>query len=164
MRVTQTISIGSLRINTMSNSSILQVGASGSMQARAKEIREFVTPAQAEQKLETIVSKELNPIFEKEGLPLEDVNHSPTSTTPPPANGSGEGAKAPPSPASVRPEATPNLQDEESSSVIQPELHEGSSSTIEHVHDRRKTLYDSHGKPVDGDTYKLEYGSWYLLR
>ncbi|PWK05041.1 spore germination protein GerPB [Tumebacillus permanentifrigoris] len=71
MRVTQTISIGSLRINSMSNSAIFQVGTSGAIKARSEDIKEYVTPAQADKKLESKVTKELKPHFKKEGLPLE---------------------------------------------------------------------------------------------
>ena len=71
MRVTQTISIGSLRINSMSNTSILQIGTSGSMKSRSENINEYIPQAQADQKLEGKIDKELKKELPKEGLPVE---------------------------------------------------------------------------------------------
>jgi spore germination protein PB len=71
MRVTQTISIGTLRINSMSNSSIVQIGTSGAMKARSEEITEQVTPSQADKAVENKITKEIKPMLKKEGLPVE---------------------------------------------------------------------------------------------
>ena len=71
MRVTQTISIGSLRINSMSNTSILQIGTSGSMKSRSENINEYIPQAQADQKIEGKIDKELKKELPKEGLPVE---------------------------------------------------------------------------------------------
>jgi hypothetical protein len=71
MRVTQTISIGKLSINSMSNSSILQVGASGAIKTRSEEITEVLSQQQADQKLEQKVTQAVEPILKKEGLPVE---------------------------------------------------------------------------------------------
>jgi spore germination protein PB len=71
MRVTQTISIGSLRINSMSNTSILQIGTSGSMKSRSESINEYIPQAEANQKIEGKIDKELKKEMTKEGLPVE---------------------------------------------------------------------------------------------
>lgn len=73
MRVTQKISIGTLRINSMSNSSIVQVGTSGSIKSHAEDIKEYIPQQQAEQKLENKITKEVKPILNKEGLPVEEA-------------------------------------------------------------------------------------------
>lgn len=80
MRVTQKISIGTLRINSMSNSSIVQVGTSGSIKSHAEDIKEYIPQQQAHQKLESKITKEVKPILNKEGLPVEEA-------APLPANG-----------------------------------------------------------------------------
>ncbi|ARU61628.1 hypothetical protein CBW65_11845 [Tumebacillus avium] len=71
MRVNQTIRIGSLSVNTMSNSSILQIGTSGAIKARSEEITEQITQAQANQVVEDKIHKEIAPILNAEGLPPE---------------------------------------------------------------------------------------------
>lgn len=102
MRVTQTISIGSLRINAMSNSSILQVGTSGAIKSHTEDIKEYVSPTQAETYTEGKITKELSPMFKKEGLPVEEVNAPPFPATPsnagtPPSAQTPPAAQTPPS-------------------------------------------------------------------
>jgi len=75
MRVTQSIKIGNLRINSMSSSSILQIGTSGAIRARSQEAKEQVTPAQAEQKLEGMITNSLQPLMEPQGLPVEPTTN-----------------------------------------------------------------------------------------
>jgi len=72
MRVQQRISIGTLRINSMSNSSIIQIGASGSMKARAKEINEYVPASEANQKIEGQIQQAVQPLMQEQGLLTED--------------------------------------------------------------------------------------------
>ena len=88
MRVTQTISIGSLRINSMSNTSILQIGTSGSMKSRSESINEYIPQAEANQKLEGKIDKELKKEMPKEGLPVEPPR------PPGPPTGPQQGAQA----------------------------------------------------------------------
>lgn len=100
MRITQTISIGRLTINTMSNSSVLQVGASGAIKAHSETITENIPQPVADQKLEKKITKEVKPILNKEGLPVEPPGTGPNGG----ANGgtgyqpgfSGPGGYAPP--------------------------------------------------------------------
>ncbi|HEU4964360.1 MAG TPA: spore germination protein GerPB [Bacilli bacterium] len=104
MRVTQTISIGSLKVNSMSNSSILQIGASGAIKARSEDIKEIIPQSQADQTMEGIVTKEVKPILEKEGLPVEPPGGAKAAKAgqPPPPAGASTGLEgvptAPPAP------------------------------------------------------------------
>lgn len=68
MRVNQKISIGSIRINSMSNSSIVQIGASGAIKARSEDITEQVDQATATKKMEKKVIQEVMPLMEQQGL------------------------------------------------------------------------------------------------
>ncbi|MGZ4112931.1 MAG: spore germination protein GerPB [Tumebacillaceae bacterium] len=81
MRVTQTISIGTLRINSMSNSSIVQIGTSGAVKTRSEEITEVIPQTEANQKLEDKIYKSVKPKLKKEGIP----------TAQQPINGTGAG-------------------------------------------------------------------------
>jgi hypothetical protein len=70
MRVNQSISIGSIRINSMSNTSIVQIGASGAIKARSEDITEQVSQTTADKKLEQKITKEVKPLLEAEGIPV----------------------------------------------------------------------------------------------
>ncbi|ASS76386.1 hypothetical protein CIG75_16445 [Tumebacillus algifaecis] len=74
MRVNQTIRIGSITVNTMTSSSILQIGSSGAIKARAEVITEQVTEQQAHEILENKIHQELEPILKQEGLPVATEN------------------------------------------------------------------------------------------
>jgi spore germination protein PB len=71
MRVTQKISIGSIRINSMSNTSIVQIGTSGAIKARSETTTEEVTQEVADQKVEKKIEKAVKPELKKEGLPMD---------------------------------------------------------------------------------------------
>ncbi|MCX7570034.1 hypothetical protein OS242_08655 [Tumebacillus sp. DT12] len=92
MRVTQKISIGTLRINSMSNSSIVQVGTSGSIKSHAEDIKEYIPQQQAHQKLESKITKEVKPILNKEGLPVKEAAPFPPNAGT--GNGMGDGYSA----------------------------------------------------------------------
>lgn len=94
MRVTQTISIGQLRINSMSNSSILQVGTSGAIKARSEELTEVIPQQQADQKIEGKVTQELKPMMEPEGLPVEPAGQTGQAGQTPQAGQPGGETKA----------------------------------------------------------------------
>ncbi len=79
MRVNQTIKIGTIQINAMSSSSVLQIGTSGAVKARSETITEEVTPTQAEQMLEDQIHSQIEPELKKEGLPIETAEEEPLS-------------------------------------------------------------------------------------
>jgi spore germination protein PB len=76
MRVTQKISIGSIRINSMSNTSIVQIGTSGAIKARSETTTEEVTQEVADQKMEKKIEKAVKPELQKDGLPMDGEQDS----------------------------------------------------------------------------------------
>jgi spore germination protein PB len=96
MRVTQTISIGTLRINSMSNSSIVQIGTSGAVKTRSEEITEVIPQQEANQKLEKKIYDNVKPHLAKEGIPTQKqppgVSDTGWSSTAPEQKSTGNGA------------------------------------------------------------------------
>jgi spore germination protein PB len=71
MRVNQTIRIGKIEINSLTNSSILQIGTSGAIKAQSEQIDEHISQQQADEVVENKIHSEIEPMLREEGLPIE---------------------------------------------------------------------------------------------